>query len=301
MRIERREIEIPATDGYRLTGTELAPAGGAPPSAPVVLLTAAIGVHRGVYEAYARYLAERGATAVTFDYRGVGGSLHGPLRQLDTDLRAWGERDVAGAIAWAAERFPGAPLLYAGHSAGGQLLGLAANAPALRRVLMVAAPSGYWRLWRGPRRLWIAALWFVVFPAAARTMGYLPGRRLGLGADLPRGVALQWARWGRNPHYISDAGGRPLREGHHRVLAPIRAYSFADDPFAPKQAVDELLGYYANAPREHCHLHPADRGLASIGHLGFYRERMRQTLWAETADWLFEGSAPAPGGNPSGS
>lgn len=284
-----RPVELPATDGYPLAGTHFAPEGAAAPGsppAPVVVLTAAIGAPQTVYHAYARYLAERGAHALTFDYRGIGDSRRGPLRELETDLAAWGERDVAGAIAWAERTFPGAPLLYAGHSAGGQLLGLAANADAVRRVLTVAAPSGYWKLWHGWRRLWIASMWFVLFPLVTRIVGYLPGRGLGLGADLPRGVALQWARWGRNRHYISDAEGRPRSEGHRRVTAPIRAYSFADDPYAPEEAVAELLGYYAAAPREHRHLRPADLGLERIGHLGFYRERMRDLLWRETADWL---------------
>ncbi|MNC97534.1 hypothetical protein D3C83_152240 [compost metagenome] len=36
------------------------------------------------------------------------------------------------------------------------------------------------------------------------------------------------------------------------------------------------------------HLRPADAGARAIGHLGFFREGLRDTLWTETADWILE-------------
>jgi predicted alpha/beta hydrolase len=31
---------------------------------------------------------------------------------------------------------------------------------------------------------------------------------------------------------------------------------------------------------------PADAGARAIGHLGFFREALRDTLWRETAGWV---------------
>ena len=74
------------------------------------------------------------------------------------------------------------------HSAGGQLLGLARNSDRVAAMLMISAPSGYWRLWKGRQRLLIGLLWFVLMPVMTRLVGYFPGRRMGLGVDLPPGV-----------------------------------------------------------------------------------------------------------------
>lgn len=282
------ELIIPATDGFELGGIHHTPPKDLA-NGKVLLMTGAIGVKQSLYQEYASFFAEEGYTVYTFDYRGIGASRPARLRGFEASLREWGEKDIAGVLGWVSEQHPGAELLYVGHSAGGQLLGLAANNDRVARVLMLAAPSGYWRLWRGREKLFIASTWFVLIPVACALLGYFPGRRLGLGADLPAGVARNWARWGKSPHYISDEAGRPIREHYETFRAPIRSYSFDDDSFAPEAAVAHLLSFYSAAPREHKHLEPADAGVRSIGHLSFFRARkFRDTLWRETADWLAE-------------
>ncbi len=280
-----QRIQVPAADGCPLGAMLFAPPRGGPRSS-VVLLAGAIGVRQTHYAAYAEFLAEEGFQVVTFDYRGVGASAPSRLRGFRADLRDWGEKDLAGLIGWIVQRYPEARLLYAAHSAGAQLLGLAENSGRVAAMLCVAAPSGYWGLWQGRHKLRLALLWHVLFPAASRLYGYFPGRRLGLGADLPAGVALNWARWGRHPAYIVDERGEPIRRYFRAFTAPIRAYSFADDPYAPRRAVEELLSFYENAPREHIHLAPGDLGVRAIGHLGFFKPTFRDSLWRETADWL---------------
>src|SRR5205823_4768419 len=89
-----------------------------------VVIASALGVPRGFYGAFAGYLAEGGLATLRFDYRGIGGSLRGPLRQCDATYHSWGEQDLAGALRFLRERHPSAPLLLVGHSVGGQLLGL---------------------------------------------------------------------------------------------------------------------------------------------------------------------------------
>ncbi len=252
----------------------------------MILLAGAIGVEQSFYKDYAAFLAGEGFAVVTFDYRGIGASLRGPLRRVRASLLDWGEKDIAAVIAWISSEYPKAKLLYVGHSAWGQLMGLARNNDHVAAMLMIAAPSAYWRLWKGRQRVSIGLLWFVLLPVLTRLVGYFPGKRIGLGADLPPGVALNWARWGRNRHYISDGQGEPIREHYRSFSAPIRAYSFSDDPNAPREAVAELLSYYSDAPTEHEHLRPQDIGVRSIGHLSFFKDKFRDSLWRRTSEWL---------------
>lgn len=49
--------------------------------------------------------------------------------------------------------------------------------------------------------------------------------------NLPPGIAKQWARWCRSPHYVSDDAGGPLRPYNEQLRAPLRLYSFTDDEY----------------------------------------------------------------------
>jgi predicted alpha/beta hydrolase len=117
-------------------------------------------------------------------------------------------------------------------------------------------------------------------PLLTRALGYFPMRRFGMGEDLPAGVALEWARWGRSPEYLGDWSG------HAALAAPILSFSFADDPFAPRAAVDALHARYGSRELARRHVAPADVGAARIGHFGFFRPGVAPGLWRETADWL---------------
>jgi predicted alpha/beta hydrolase len=82
-------------------------------------------------------------------------------------------------------------------------------------------------------------------------------------------------------------------EGYARLEAPIFAYSFADDPLAPPNAVEALLSLYRRARATHRHVAASDVGLRAIGHFGFFRAAQRDRLWAEARDWLL---SVGPGG-----
>jgi len=117
-------------------------------------------------------------------------------------------------------------------------------------------------------------------------LGLFPALALRLGEDVPEHVMREWSAWCRSPYYLAGPPGSPRRAGFERVTAPLRAHSFSDDWYAPRQAVAALLGFYANARVEHHHVTPHDLGAAELGHFGFFREGPTQALWAETADWL---------------
>lgn len=276
-------VAIPTRDGRRLAGTHYAPAGGGRGDA--VLINSATGVKRGYYERYARFLAARGFDVLTYDYRGIGGSIQSSPRSEPGGMRVWGEQDVAAAIDFAAARFPGRRLHAVGHSAGGQLLGLADNNHKVASLLGVSAQSGYWRHWRGARRWQLFALWHGAMPLLARLLGYFPSRAIGFGEDLPGRVAREWARWCRHPDYIVDAAGRPIRAGFDAFRGRIVAYAIADDWMAPEAAVRALMATYRNADVEVHMLSPQALGLRGIGHFGFFRERSAALWPASCAGW----------------
>ena len=266
------EITLTASDGYRIGAATFGDAG------KPVLIMPATGVPQSYYAKFAAYLAERGFRVLTFDYRGIGRSKNGDLRKMQARMRDWALLDAAAALDHLASE-----VLVVGHSFGGQALGLL-EAQRIRGALFVGAQSGYWGNWPALAKLWMWPTTYIGLDAATKLFGYFPGSRLGFGEDLPPGVAAEWAAWCRHPTYLVGALG--VEDTYARVRAPIRAYAISDDPFGPLLAVQALGRLYPNARWETRRLAPGDLGVGSIGHFGFFRERFRDSLWREAADWL---------------
>jgi predicted alpha/beta hydrolase len=279
------DITLTARDGYELAGTLYEPVDD---SHHTVVISSATAVPRRYYERFASFLCSRGLRVITFDYRGIGDSLRNSIKNTKGTMRDWGEKDLAGVLDTAVARWPRARLQVVGHSAGGQFVGLVDGNQRICALLVVGAQSGYWRLWSRPRRYLFATLWYLLMPGLTRVMGYFPARRLGLGEDLPSGVALEWAQWCRNPAFIVDTDGSPLRTHFETLSSPILAYSIADDSLAPQRAVKVLLSYYKRASIEHRHVSPRDLGIASLGHFGFFRDKSETTLWQDSVQWLLQ-------------
>lgn len=207
-------------------------------------------------------------------------------------MRHWGERDLAGVIDWMGRHYPNLRLAQVGHSAGGQLLGLAPNNTQVAALLAVASQTGYWRLRDGIYQPITWAYFHALIPLAAHLASWFPSLRRGAYA-VPKGVALEFARWGRNRHYIVDEQGRPDRAGFERYQGHVRLYHITDDrDFAPRRAVEALSRYYANAQTEVVYRAPADWGTDRVGHFGFFKSRMPRSAWRETAQWLARVALP---------
>ncbi|MEM8754002.1 MAG: hypothetical protein AAGF90_13570, partial [Pseudomonadota bacterium] len=208
--------EIPtsiAAKGATLTGRWREPSGRA---AAVAVVHPAAGVPQSYYAAFAGWLArERSVAVLTYDYRDFGASLARPIREAKATMGDWGAMDQAAALAAArrrAEAEPGgaAPLWAIGHSLGGMMTGFHPDAAAVDRLIAVASGPVHWRDHPASYMPQVFAFWAAAGPASTAALGYLPGRALGLGADLPRGVYWQWRRWCLTPGFwrVDEAAGR---------------------------------------------------------------------------------------------
>ncbi|HVL76795.1 MAG TPA: alpha/beta fold hydrolase [Noviherbaspirillum sp.] len=277
---------ISTEDDFPLAARRFAP-GGRPRA--VVLLPAAMGVRQDFYFPFARFLAEHGFAALTFDYRGMGASVapgqSGTLRGFGADLNDWAA-DYGAALRHARAWHAGVPLLVVGHSLGGQLPGIVPENELIDGIVTVAAGSGYWRDNALPLRRFVWLLWYAIAPLSIRICGYFPGKRLRMVGDLPAGVMRQWGRWCKSPHYISDEAGRPLRAGFDRIRAPVLSLSFTDDEMMSRRSIDSLHDCYRHAQVERRAIAPEEIGARRIGHFGFFREQFRPTLWQQALRWL---------------
>ena len=278
-----KQMSIKAIDGFELAATIFEPT--EKPNGAVIVMNSATGVPRKFYRPLARFLSQSGYTVVTYDYRGIGDSRPDSLKGFDARVRDWGELDMASVIDWADATYQPTTLLHIGHSVGGQMAGLLENHHKIDAMVTMSSQSGYWRLQGGSEKLKVLWVMGVMFPLLTRIYGYFPWSRFATGEDLPKGVALEWAKWCRSPNYLYDDKTLTNRHRFLHFSAPILAFSFDDDNWGTEQSVNALMSGYMGAPIKRRHVRPADYGLKSIGHFGFFRPQSKQ-LWQEMLAWL---------------
>ena len=269
-------VEI-AAPGAVLRGTLVAP----PNPLRAVLINPATGAPAAFYRPFACWLAEAQRAAVlTWDYRDFAASAAGvaATRASRATMTDWGIHDAEAARAWLRAECPGLPLWLVGHSLGALTVPFQRDLGQIDRLIAVAAgpvdvPDHPW-----PFRARAWALWHLAGPLAVAALGYLPGRRLGLGADLPAGVYRQWKRWCTRPASLPSDPDLPAR-ARPGLAAPVRLVALVDDEMIPPACVWRLAEWLPDAERiDRCLIDPADHGLRGVGHIAPFAPRNR-ALW----------------------
>ena len=285
------DISFPAMDGYLLGASLFLPRGT---RRHAVLINSATAVPRRIYRGFAGYLARRGCAVLTYDYRGTGDSRQKAvvgynqpksLAGFKASMSDWAALDVTAAVAWMRERYKSLPLIYVGHSFGGQALGLLPNNAEVSRALLIAAQAGYWKLMASPERYRVYAILNFIGTPLTRLLGYAPGWS-GLGEDLPKDAFLQWVRWVMSKRYFFDDPTLPGLTNFANYKGAMRALCLSDDPWATRPAVGLLCMGFTSIEPEILTITPADAGVSKIGHFGFFRPEHRDTLWRGAAEWI---------------
>ena len=288
------DFELRARDGFPL-GCRLWALPGGQSVRSAALINSGAGIPSGFYDRFAAFLGQNGIPTLVYDYRGISRSRPASLRGFNASVEDWGSKDCAAVLDWLSDRFPGAKRIVVGHSVGGFVTGFVTNGTLIDRMLLVSAHTGYWRDYAASMRFPMFLLWHALMPMITHAVGYFPGQRLRLLEDLPKDVALDWARR-RKPDFwwrLKSADGsmdsaliQTLLARFAAVRAGTLALSFTDDPFATSEATDRILRLYANATVTRLVLSAADGDGRKIGHFGFFSSRFRTTLWPRVLKML---------------
>ncbi|WP_235988404.1 alpha/beta fold hydrolase [Gulosibacter sediminis] len=182
---ERLAISV---GGDTIAGTLWRPAGT---PTGVVIVNPATATPERFYSTFTEYLTSRGLAAVTYDYRGTGASGD-PRRHKHLRMRDWMQEDVPAVAEWAWSRFPAVPVTAVGHSIGGHAMALGNGVDDVARFAIVSSHVAHTkRIEPAGERHRVGAILGVVGPTLSRTLGYMPGKRLGLGEDLPAAAMIE--------------------------------------------------------------------------------------------------------------
>lgn len=277
MAFDPAPLNIVCADGCRIEASRYR--GG---DRAAVLIAPALGVPRRFYDAYARFLAGHGHDVLSIDYRGVGAT---DCDIASVRLADWGRLDVDAGLRYLWEHSKAPRRVLVGHSLGAQLPGLTPESEGLAAMVAVGATCPYPSLYPLKPRLRMLLLWRVLIPLLSRGRSHFPARRIGFSSvDIPAGAARDWARWGLSRGYLFDSA-HGLDTARYATLGmPLLAYSFADDDYAVRAAVDALMAQYPSAQIDRRHVGVPRKG--HIGHFGYFSPRMQDSLWRDTADWL---------------
>jgi predicted alpha/beta hydrolase len=271
---EPSSLTIACGDGALLAGKLFKP--GNKPRVAIVI-HGATAVPCRYYESFARWLSSaKQAAVLIYDYRDYGSSAKGPLRRARATMAVWGIKDQDAALGFLCKRYPDLPVEVIGHSMGGMFLAFHKNAARVSRLTAVASGPAHWS--RHPLLFTpaVIAFWFAAGPLLTAALGYMPGRRIGLGSDVPAGVYWQWRRWCTSKGFHRADWGRKLPHPDlESVRCPVRAIAISDDAMMPPSVVRELAQLYPFAEMENKVISPRQAGCRKIGHLRVFTEHCR--------------------------
>lgn len=277
------KVKIPATDGYELSAHVFQATGEVK---GCVIIGPATGANKGYYRHFAKYLTEHGYHAVTFDYRGIGESLHGDIKAFKGTMLDWGEKDLTGVLQWVEREFGTGNLLMVGHSVAGQLFPLTNGHHKVKAAYFVGSQMAYYGHWSGKEKLFVMAFWHLVIPLCSLFFGYLPAWALGGGEHLPAGIAKSWRAFGLHPEGILEDG--PVRKSKFaNVQTAIKFVGTKDDRLmAPPRSVEALKNNYGGDIIDLQILDPKELEAKNISHFGFFRRKFKGQLWGDVVEWF---------------
>jgi predicted alpha/beta hydrolase len=288
--VSTTDIAVETEDRVRLAATLYEPAEMPPAhTAPVTVISSGAAIPRGYYRAFAMALASRsGGPVITYDYRGIGGSLDRPIQQVTSRMSDWGRFDAPALVRHARKTFPKRPLHWVGHSYGGGFaIGLNPLNTEIDRLLGIAVPHGYWRDMTGRGRIETVLAMGGLVPLFCSTIGYLPGKLLGIGEDLPGPTAREWASWIMSPNSMWDTLPTEVLAPYESFRAPLCYLRPDDDQWASAKGTRRMAAAFPNAAERHVVDLPTTlTGGKKVGHIGFFRHAFADTLWPAAFDWL---------------
>lgn len=114
----------------------------------------------------------------------------------------------------------------------------------------------------------------------------MPGKKLGIGEDIPAAAMIEWGTWARHRGYFFDDPSMSAPARAAAVTQDVLALGAADDSWASPAQMTALTSRLTAARVEHRTFAPEQVGVSRIGHHGLLRRSVGEAVWPELLDWL---------------
>lgn len=278
-----KKINVITKDGYSIVAHIFKPQIN---TNKLIIINPATGIKQTFYFRYATYLATKGFTVLTYDYRGIGASKSGPLKGFTGSMKDWANLDFTAVSEYGFLKFPDHKKIVIGHSFGGNSIGLSPIVGKFDAYILIASQFGYWKNFNTNYKPLLLWLFYILMPLLVKAFGYFPSKVKQIGENLPKNVAKDWTTLITHPdsmlHLTKQTGNY-----YNQIKAPMLMLSFSDDNMAPKKTVD-VLAKKAFKTAQVKRLHIETKKSQSIGHLNFFRKQFQKSLWDIPIKWYEE-------------
>lgn len=282
--MEMRETKIPALDKFELGALLLEPS---EKSKGVIQFHPGTVTKKEFYLPFCEFLSNEGYTVILFDYRGIGQSRPESLKNFNAKITDWGTLDMAGVLNWSNENFPDQKKYIVAHSMGGQVLGLMNNHESVDGIVTIASSYGNWKNYTGMNKYLSGIMWFTYMAFAPQIFGYLPLKRIDKGEDLPKGVSNElWSWCIGNKAHSEIMEKKNITHYYNEIEKPFKAYFIEDDNIATNKVIPHYKTDFNNTELDIEIIKPNELGVSKIGHYGFFKDKFKETLWANLAVFL---------------
>ena len=242
-------------------------------SKSVIIIFPAMGVRGSYYENLGKQISKAGLDAVTTDLRGIGNSSVRPSKKVDFGYHEMLALDYQSILEKVKSTFPNKKIFALGHSLGGQLASLfsAKNSNSFDGLILIACCSVYYKGWGSKQIPTLFMTQFFHFVSVL--LGYFPGKKMGFGGTEAKTVMSDWSNQSRTGNYILKNDDFNFEAAMEKVTIPILAISFQADTFAPRKAVEHLIGKFgANENKEYIYLKNDDLRNENFGHFNWAKK-----------------------------
>jgi predicted alpha/beta hydrolase len=249
------------------------------PNGKLLLINSATGVKQQVYFSFAKYFAENGFTAITYDYRGIGDSKPKKMNGFHATMRIWGTDDFKTVTDFIKKNYQNHQKFCLGHSVGALIIGMNEDAHIFDKFIFVATQDAY----IGNLKANIAAsavLGFgIAVPLTTKFFGYFPAHRFGLGESLPKGVAYDWRTLILNKKSTSRLYEKIATHFSKDLKQETFIIHAEDDPWVTMKGMENLMNnVYPHLKKTYREIKVSDSEKGEIGHINFFRS-FNKSLW----------------------
>jgi predicted alpha/beta hydrolase len=239
-----------------------------------VIVHGATGVPQDYYGPFARWMTTQGLAVFTYDYRDFGRSATSHPRYSSANMRTWAVDDQSAVENAISDIVADTPIWLIGHSLGGLGIPFYKHSEKVKRVITVGAGLTHYTDHPWHYKPLALAFWFGLGPASAALSGYLPGRKIGFGADLPAQVYWQWRRWCTTRGFFEpDVPTLMPQPDFNRPSFEWKFVALSDDYVVPPVSVWRYADRFPKHTVGRSLLTPRDCGLQTLRHITVFSKK----------------------------
>ncbi|WP_313502033.1 alpha/beta hydrolase family protein [Kaistella carnis] len=252
----------------------------------LLLINSATGVKQQIYFSFAKYLAEKGFTVITYDYRGIGESKPKKMNGFKASMRIWGTVDFKTVTNFIKKEYAGFDKFCLGHSVGALILGMNADSQIFKKFIFVATQDAY--LGNLNFKVAVAGLlgFGIALPIMTHFLGYFPANRFGLGESLPKGVAFDWQTLILNKKSTKRLYETNEADFSKNLYQPTFIIHAEDDSWVTQKGMRNLMKTtYPHLKTTYREVKISESDKSEIGHVNFFRS-FNRSLWKIVSEQL---------------